>query len=67
MAHWFPFHRPVVAAEVGGVGGVRGGGEWGGWERDLQLALIFQFTDHIRNTMIVHLCSLFQSPSPHQL
>lgn len=58
MAHWFPFHRPVVAAGVGGVGG---------WERDLQLALIFQFTDHIRNTMIVHLCSLFQSPSPHQL
>lgn len=55
MAHWFPFHRPVVAAGVGG------------WERDLQLALIFQFTDHIRNTMIVHLCSLFQSPSPHQL
>ena len=27
MAHWFPFHRPVVAAEVGGVGGGEGG--WG--------------------------------------
>ena len=57
MAHWFPFHRPLVAAAGAGGGG----------ERDLQLALIFQFTDHIRNTMIVHLCSLFQSPSPHQL